>query len=205
MSEENNIKIILVGSSGTGKTNIIKAITNSPFSEDTSSTLTSAFVAKNMKIGNKIYNIELWDTAGQEKYRSLTKIFIVSSKIVIFVYDITQKRSFEEIDYWVKTVKESLDGTPIFALFGNKKDLYLEEQVDENEGKNKGEEIGAYFKLTSAKSERENLNEYINELVTMYVNKNLSNNNETYHREESFALQYNNKKNKKKGGCCDNN
>ena len=92
MSEENNIKIILVGSSGTGKTNIIKAITNSPFSEDTSSTLTSAFVAKNMKIGNKIYNIELWDTAGQEKYRSLTKIFIVSSKL-LFLFMILLKNA----------------------------------------------------------------------------------------------------------------
>ena len=132
---------------------------------------------------------------------SLTKLFIVDSKIVIFVYDITQKKSFEELDYWVKLTKEASGEYPVYALFGNKKDLYLDEEVDEDEGKKKSEEIGAYFKLTSAKTERENLNEYINELVKMFISKN-NDNSETYHREESFTLQMRKKK-KKKEGCCE--
>ena len=203
MIDDLNIKVILIGTSGTGKTNIIKAATNKPFEEDNNSTLTSSFVSKNIIIEKKTYHIELWDTAGQEKFKSLTKLFIVDSKIVIFVYDITQKKSFEELDYWVKLTKEALGEYPVYALFGNKKDLYLDEKVDEDEGKKKAEEIGAYFKLTSAKTERENLNEYINELVKMFINKNKNNDNsETYHREESFTLQMRKKK-KKKEGCCE--
>jgi small GTP-binding protein len=203
MIDDINIKVIIIGTSGTGKTNIIRAATNTPFEEDNHSTLTSSFVSKNIIIEKKTYHIELWDTAGQEKFKSLTKIFIVDSKIVIFVYDITQKKSFEELDYWVKLTKEALGEYPVYALFGNKKDLYLEEEVDEEEGKKKAEEIGAYFRLTSAKTERENLNEYITELVKMFINKNKNNDNsETYHREESFTLQFTKKK-KKKEGCCE--
>ena len=137
MIDDINIKVIIIGTSGTGKTNIIRAATNTPFEEDNHSTLTSSFVSKNIIIEKKTYHIELWDTAGQEKFKSLTKIFIVDSKIVIFVYDITQKKSFEELDYWVKLTKEALGEYPVYALFGNKKDLYLDEEVDEEEGKKK--------------------------------------------------------------------
>ena len=207
MSEENSIKVILIGMSGTGKTNIIKALMDNPFQEESQSTLSSSFIAKNVTIEKKKYQVELWDTAGQEKYRSLTKIFIVFSKIVIFVYDITQRKTFEDLDFWVETAKESLGDSPIYALFGNKKDLYLNEQVEESEGEKKANEIGAIFKLTSAKNERENLNEYLEELIKLYIKKAQSNdkeNVESTHREQSFALTLNKKK-KKKAGCCEKN
>ena len=83
MNEINNIKVILVGMSGTGKTNIIRALVDKSFQNDSESTLTSSFVNKNISINNKEYQIEIWDTAGQEIYKSLTRIFIVDSKIVI--------------------------------------------------------------------------------------------------------------------------
>ena len=201
MSEENNIKIILVGMSGTGKTNIIKALVDKPFEEDNDSTLTSSFVSKNISINKKNYQLEIWDTAGQEVYKSLTKIFIVDSKIVIFVYDITHEDSFEELDYWIKTVQDILGKSPIYALFGNKKDLYLNEKVDEEEARKKAEEIGAYFKLTSAKTERENINIYLIDLVNEYIKKNGKKNTSMTHREDSFSLQY--KNDNKKKSCCD--
>ena len=157
-SEE--IKTILVGMSGAGKTNIINAMIDQPFDSNKISTLTSSFVDKYIVIKNKKYHIELWDTAGQERYRSLTKIFVKDSKIVIFVYDITTRESFEEINYWVETVKEILGDSPIYGLIGNKKDLFMNEVIDEDTGKNKAEEIGALFKLTSAKNERGGINEF---------------------------------------------
>ena len=207
MSDENNIKVILVGMSGAGKTNIIKAIIDKPFEDNNDSTLTSSFVGKNIEINKINYQLEIWDTAGQEMYKSLTRLFIVDSKIVIFVYDITQIKSFEELDYWVKTVKDILGESPTYALFGNKKDLYLTEQVDENEAKKKAEEIGAFFRLTSAKCERENINIYLTELVNEYIKKNGKtgklgkNAKDNKNREESFALR--NKPEKQKKGCCD--
>ena len=168
-SEE--IKTILVGMSGAGKTNIINAMIDQPFDSNKISTLTSSFVDKYIVIKNKKYHIELWDTAGQERYRSLTKIFVKDSKIVIFVYDITTRESFEEINYWVETVKEILGESPIYGLIGNKKDLFMNEVIDEDTGKNKAEEIGALFKLTSAKNERGGINEFMKELLEEYLKK----------------------------------
>lgn len=166
------IKTILVGMSGTGKTNIINAMINQPFDSDSITTSTSSFMDKYIEINNNKYHVELWDTAGQEKYRSLTKIFIKDSKIVIFVYDITTQSSFDEIDYWVNTVKTILGDSPVFGLIGNKKDLYTKEVIDEDAGRKKAEEIGALFKLTSAKTERGGINEYMKELVEEYLKKN---------------------------------
>ena len=203
MSEENNIKIILVGMSGTGKTNIIKALVDKPFEEDNDLTLTSSFVSKNISINKKNYQLEIWDTAGQEVYKSLTKIFIVDSKIVLFVYDITQKDSFEELEYWIQTVQDILGNAPIYAIFGNKKDLYLSEKVEEKEGRKKAEEIGAYFKLTSAKTERENLNIYLIELVNEYIKMSGNRNKNASHREDSFSLQFKREDKNKKKACCD--
>ena len=158
------IKTILVGMSGVGKTNIINAITGQKFEENKFTTSTSSFVDKFMTVRNKKYRLEIWDTAGQEKFRSLTKIFIKDSKIVIFVYDITTRSSFEEIDFWVNTVKDILKDEPIFGLAGNKKDLFQNEVVDEEEGEKKAQEIGALFKLTSAKSGL-GINEFIQSLL----------------------------------------
>ena len=166
------IKTILVGMSGTGKTNIINAMTNQPFDSNKISTLTSSFIEKYIEINKKKYHIELWDTAGQEKYKSLTKIFIKDSKIVIFVYDITTKKSFEEVDYWVNIVKEILGDSPVYGLVGNKKDLYINEEIDEDTGRDKADEIGALFKLTSAKNERAAINDYLVDLLEEYLRRN---------------------------------
>ena len=200
MIEENSIKVILIGASGTGKTNIIKALVDKPFEDSSESTLTSAFVSKRINVNYKDYKLEIWDTARQEMYKSLTKIFLVNSKIVIFVYDITQKSSFEELDFWINTAKENLDNSAIYAIFANKKDLYLNEEVTEKEGSKKAEEIGTFFRETLAKTERENLNQYLDDLTKEYVKK-YGNNEERGHREPSFVLQYDSGANKKRN-CC---
>ena len=171
MDDCQDIKTILVGMSGTGKTNIINAMINQPFDSDQISTQTSSFVDKYIDVNKKKYHIEIWDTAGQEKYRSLTKIFIKDSNIVIFVYDITTMASFEEVDYWVNTVKEILGDIPVYALAGNKKDLFIKEEVEEDLGREKAEKIGALFKLTSAKTERNQINDFLKELLEAYIKK----------------------------------
>lgn len=171
MSDPNGIKTILVGSSGAGKTNIIYALTGHDFDSKSMTTMTSTFVDKEYTINNKKYRLEIWDTAGQEKFRSLTKIFVKDSRIVIFVYDITVKKSFEEIDYWAKTVKEILGDSAVYGLAGNKKDLYMNEQVSPEEGEKKGGEIGAKFKLTSAKTEQMGIIEFAQELLEDFIEK----------------------------------
>ena len=201
--EELDIKTILVGMSGAGKTNIINAMINHPFDDNKISTSTSSFVDKYVDVGKHKCHVEIWDTAGQEQYKSLTKIFINDSKIVIFVYDITNEISFSEVDYWVKVVKEMLGEEPVYGLFANKKDLYMYEKVDEETGRNKAEEIGAIFKLTSAKTEWNGINDGLKELLTEYCRRNISNNSRVEPRGmtlDSIDLSRNRDKDKSK--CC---
>ena len=132
------IKAILVGMSGTGKTNIISVLTGHEFKSNDFSTTTSSFVDKFMEVKNKKYRVEIWDTAGQEQFRSLTNIFIKDSKIVIIVYDITNRKSFENIINWHNEIKNNAPEDSVLFLVGNKIDLNKERVITNQEGKKKG-------------------------------------------------------------------
>ena len=123
-----------------------------------------------MKIGDNSFTLNLWDTIGQEKYRSLTKIFIKDSKIVIFVYDITRLESFKELDYWYSTIKEVLGDSAVLGIAGNKHDLYTKEQVSEETAKKYAEERNIDFKLTSAKN-KTSFNSLLEDLLKKYIIK----------------------------------
>ena len=151
-----------------------------------------------MTIENKIYNLEIWDTAGQEKFHSLSKLFIKESRVVLLVYDITDKSSFEDINFWFDLVKEVLGNKFVLGLAGNKKDLFLKEIVSESEGQKKAEEIGATFKLTSAKT-GEGINELIDILLKEYIKR--LNEGEFADLESSYQLSESKTKKKKKK-CC---
>ena len=165
---DNDLKMILVGSSGVGKTNLINSLIGEKFQGITLATSSSTYVVKKIMINDKLYEVEIWDTAGQEKFYSLTKIFIKGAKLVIFVYDITQRKTFEEIDHWINTVNEVLEEKPVIGLAGNKKDLYLKEEVNNEEGNEKAKEIGAIFRLTSAK-EGFGISDLFEELMYEYI------------------------------------
>ena len=206
MDKDSALKLVLLGNSGTGKTNIIKALIDKPFNENENSTITASYVSKDIKINKIIYHIEIWDTAGQEKFHSLNKIFLNGAKIVILVYDITNKNSFLELDYWISIVEDILGDEPLLAIFGNKNDLFLNEQVEEDEARKKAEDINAYFRLTSAKCDRDKINQYLEELIEKYLS--VKNNNierksiENKHGEKSFELNNQKTKNNKKKKCC---
>ena len=169
--EEQDIKVILVGESGTGKTSLISISMGMKFQEGMEiSTSAASFVTKIIKIGDKSYSLNLWDTIGQEKFRSLTKIFIKDSKIVIFVYDITNKKSFEELEYWYKTIKDVLGESAVLGIAGNKQDLFTQEQVPEDMAEKYAESKGIPLKLTSAKNPL-TFNLFLEELLKKYIVK----------------------------------
>jgi len=169
--EEQDIKVILVGESGTGKTSLISIAMGMKFQEGMEiSTSAASFVTKIIKIGDKSYSLNLWDTIGQEKFRSLTKIFIKDSKIVIFVYDITNKKSFEELEYWYKTIKDVLGESAVLGIAGNKQDLFTQEQVPEDVAEKYAESKGIPLKLTSAKNPL-TFNLFLEELLKKYIVK----------------------------------
>ena len=104
-------KVVLLGESGVGKTCIIARFINNTFEDNLISTTGASYAGKTMtfdEYGGKSIKFEIWDTAGQEKYRSLTQIFYKDAAIAILVYDITNEDSFEEIqNYWYEQIKES--------------------------------------------------------------------------------------------------
>ena len=105
-SEDEAIKVILLGESGVGKTNLINITNGLNFNNNELVSSSSSYCIKNLYVNGKEYSIKVWDTVGQEKLRNLTKLFYNDSKIVIFVYDITRKETFEEVEnYWVKDVE----------------------------------------------------------------------------------------------------
>ena len=146
-------KVVLLGESGVGKTSIINQFTTNEFLDEQISTTGASFSSKAFSFEelNKELSFEIWDTAGQEKYRALSKMFYKDAGVAILVYDISNKKSFEELrDYWVAQLRDYGPKNIIIAVTGNKSDLD-NEQVDEGEVRNFAKENKFLFKKTSAK------------------------------------------------------
>ena len=170
--EPNEIKVILVGEPGTGKTSLINVSTGGKFSENMDSTIESTFVTKKIVKDNIEYSLNLWDTAGQEKYHSVTKLFLKNSEIVIFVYAINEKHTFEGMkSYWVTTIKESIGNDPILGIVGNKNDLFIQEEIKEEEANDFANTIDAKFKLVSAKTDPLGFINFLEELLDEFLKK----------------------------------
>ncbi len=149
-----NCKVVLLGESGVGKTSIISRFINDTFEEGLVTTTGASYAGKDMVFKdyqNQVIRFEIWDTAGQEKYRALAQIFYKDAAIAILVYDITSEESFEEIQkYWYTQLKESASKDIVIGLAANKCDLIDDEKVSEERAREFAKEIGAVFKLTSA-------------------------------------------------------
>ena len=172
MSDDKAIKIILLGEAGVGKTNLIRVAIGKEFDPNAQSTLTSSYCESQIEVNNKKYRYFLWDTAGQETYRSLNKLFIKDSKIVLIVFAINDKESYNQVDYWYKSVKELLGNEGyIVGLVGNKSDLYEEEAVKQQEIENKAKEMGVMFKVTSAYTDSKGFKLFLDEILQQYINQ----------------------------------
>ena len=197
--DKKEVKIILLGESGTGKTCIINRYINNDFNPETPSTLGSAFATKEIKKGNTTYNVNVWDTTGQEKYHSVTNLFIKGSHIVILVYSIDSLSSFDGLSYWYSSVTNKLEGDSyVLAIVGSKCDLVGEEAVSEDEGRKFSEEKNAKFFLISAKEDPKGINKMFEILLD-----DLINNATLESRTESYIINKNtNKSEKKKKAFC---
>ena len=174
-NEEEQIKIILLGNTGVGKTAIITQFDQNTYNNKLISTYAPNFIKKELKIKNQIVKVHVWDTAGQEKFNSVSKLFVKNAKIIILVYDITEKISFEGLDYWYNFIKNDLVQDVVIGLAGNKVDLLnedgFEEQVSQEEAEKFAEKLGAEFSLLSAKCDKKGIDDFFVKLITKYIDK----------------------------------
>ena len=195
-----NLKVVLVGESGVGKTSIIAQYTTGKFDPDCVTSLAAQFVSKTVEFSNvqKAIKFDIWDTAGQEKYRAIAKIFYKDAKAVCLVYDITDAKSFNAIkDYWLNQIRNISEPDAIIAIVANKSDLYDNAQVKNEEGEEYARSVGAIFQATSAKSDSGITNLFDN-IGQKYFNPNYDVGTQDKLRQEEYQKKKEEEKKKKK-------
>lgn len=143
-------KVVLIGDSGVGKTNILSRYVRDDFSIETKSTVGVEFGSKVLKVNNTNIKIQIWDTAGQERYKSITKAYYKGAKGAFVVYDITRKETFSSVEKWVDELKNNGDEGVCIILLGNKCDLEEQRQVPTEDAMRKSDCYKIAFCETSA-------------------------------------------------------
>ena len=170
-----NFKIIIIGNSGVGKTCITNnAVTNS-FSNEYKSTIGMEIFSLYIKIknNNTILKFQIWDTCGQEIYRSLITNFYRSSSLAILVYSIDQRESFDDLDLWIKELKANNSPDTKLILVGNKLDLEDKRKVQYEEGKKLAQDFNFIgFFETSAKTGKNIKDMFLKAAVILYEEYN---------------------------------
>ena len=207
-------KIVLLGEAGVGKTSIITRYISNSFSQLVMTSTGSSFVSKKLEFnGNKKVKLQIWDTAGQEKYRSLAKIFYQSASVAILVYDSTLKDTFENLkQFWSTEIKNNTPEDIILAVAANKSDDYLNQEIGIDEGKEFAKQLNAFFICTSAKlgTGIEELFRTVAEIfldpnkniAESYMSKNEILEGQNKIRLEEIRRRHNTEKNKAKRKCC---
>ena len=204
-SSGDSVKVTLLGNSGVGKTCIINRFINNDFKEGTMTTRGADYSQKSITIKNQTINLDIWDTAGQENYRSLGRHFYKDSLIVLLVYDITNRESFDDLKtLWYNDLKRYGEKYSVLAIVGSKCDLFENEAVSEEEGRQFAEEKSAEYALVSAKT-----GDGINSLFTNLVNKYLDpsfqeqiEEEDNKKKEGNIKITKQSEKKPKKKGCC---
>jgi small GTP-binding protein len=116
-------KIVLIGDSGVGKSNLLSRFTRNEFNLESKTTIGVEFAQKTLTIDGKVIKAQIWDTAGQERYRAITSAYYRGAVGALLVYDVCKPNSFENVDRWLKELKDHADSQTVVMLTGNKADL----------------------------------------------------------------------------------
>ncbi|KAF9123841.1 hypothetical protein BGW39_008643 [Mortierella sp. 14UC] len=144
-------KIVLIGDSGVGKSNLLSRFTRGDFNLESKSTIGVDFGARTVQVEDgKMIKAQIWDTAGQERYRAITSAYYRGAVGALLLYDITQHGTYESVSRWLSEVREHADPNIIVMMVGNKSDLRHLRSIHTEEAKGFAEENGLMFIETSA-------------------------------------------------------
>ena len=196
---DEKIKIMIIGESKTGKTSLISRYCNNEFYGAYLSTIGIDFQIKNIILNNKNIRLQIWDTAGEERYRNIAKNYFQSSDGFIIVYDISNSESFYKLDDWIEQIKNNAQETSKMILFGNKSDMEDSRQVSKEEGEEYARKNNLSFFEVSAK-EGTNVQEGFEFFAKEILNSFSP--NENYKKRKSKMLSTPIQLPKKKRSCC---
>ena len=146
------VKLVLLGDSRVGKSSVVIRFVKNEFDQYKFPTIGATFLTQSVNVGEYLVKFEIWDTAGQEKYRSLAPLYYRGASAALVVYDITNRESFDNAQKWIKEVQDQEGTHVVIGIAGNKVDLSSNRQVQTNEGQDFANKQGFIFFETSAKN-----------------------------------------------------
>ena len=204
------LKYVIIGDSGVGKSNILLRYINGTFSDEFKATVGVEFGAKNIEINNRIYRIQIWDTAGQENFRSIARAYYKNSVCACIVYDIANRSSFNSVQSWIDDCTKQTPKSILLLLIGNKSDLNDQREVQYEEGAEFAKRRNMIFLETSAKNGN-NISDIFEKSVK-FIDKNIQENKYDLDNEncgirkgikaDSFVISVEKTKKHKKKKCC---
>ena len=132
---ENTFKFIVIGSSGVGKTALLTRLVDHTFTGESQSTIGVEFIATEINVDGSAVKLQISDTAGQERFRAIAKAYFRSAIGVILVFDLTDRKSFDDLNQWLSDVHAHCDPNAVVTLIGNKSDLEQSRKISESEAK----------------------------------------------------------------------
>mmetsp|Transcript_2059 Transcript_2059/g.3634 ORF Transcript_2059/g.3634 Transcript_2059/m.3634 type:complete len:201 (-) Transcript_2059:177-779(-) len=145
-------KVVLIGDSGVGKSNLLSRFTRNEFNLESKSTIGVEFATRGIPVDGKMIKSQIWDTAGQERFRAVTKNYYRGAAGALLVYDITRRETFNHLTSWLSDARTMTNPSTIIMLIGNKSDLDFQRDISYEEASKFAEENGLIFIETSAKT-----------------------------------------------------
>lgn len=203
------IKVIIVGDSGVGKSNMVTRFLKNQFTLNTKSTIGVDFGVKKIELDEEVIaKVQLWDTAGQERYRAVVGSYYKNAHGAVIVYDISNRASFHDLEKWLQELKEHTSPDCKVMVVGNKKDLVSKREVPQEHGEEFAKKNGLFFMETSAKEEAGNVKEafmfLMNTISKELIEKDPEGNNQARKQSNGGSkkvLDVKKQENDKKG-CC---
>ncbi|CAA0817804.1 Ras-related protein RABA1c [Striga hermonthica] len=202
-------KVVLIGDSGVGKSNLLSRFTRNEFSLESKSTIGVEFATRSLTVDGKVIKAQIWDTAGQERYRAITSAYYRGAVGALLVYDVTRHSTFESVERWLKELRDHTDPSTVVMLVGNKSDLRHLVAVSTDDGTSFAERESLYFMETSA-LDSTNVDNAFTEVLTQIHHTVSRKTMDTGANEDAPGVPSKGEKidvtkdvsDMKKGGCC---